>query len=105
MKKLLVYLVIILLAFAFNANAEWIGCDPANDVAEVVIVVDGQESTIPYQLNSTGTAVLLLDIDNISTANLIVYFVNDQGRRSDPSVPFDLKARPSTGTGFRIVRE
>ena len=109
MKKLLTYLVIIFITFAGMASAEWIGCDipdVSDGVVESIVVVDDQpEVTVPDRINQAGDAVLLLDIEKIGTATVVVYFVNNQGRRSPASVPFVLKARPSASAGHRIVRE
>jgi hypothetical protein len=109
MKKILTYLAIFLFSFTGMANAEWIGCDipdaGENVVSSIVVVDGGPEIVTPYQLNSAGDAVLLLDIENIDSCSVVAYFENDQGRRSLASVPFVLKARPSVSIGHRIVRE
>jgi hypothetical protein len=102
--------IIILIAFLLMtglANAEWIVCDiPSENIVSSIVVVDGgPEIVTPYQLNSAGDSVLLLDIKDIESANVVTYFEDDQGRRSLASVPFALKPRPSAPTGHRIGEE
>ena len=110
MKKLLTCLVIIfLVAFGGAAHAEWLGCDipdPAQDVVSYSVIVDSQpEVIVAYQLNTAGDAVLIWDIENLTAAHFEVFAINSQGRRSQTSSPFDLRAKPLPLSGFRIVPE
>ena len=104
-------IISVLLIFSSPVKAEWLACDPApensdgvvdNDVVNVVIMQDAAEIIRPYELNPTGTAVLLIDTTTIAQATFSVRFENSQGRRSDPVI-FELNEKPAGCSGLRII--
>jgi len=106
--QLTLYVFFLLALTLVSANAEWLACDiPAEDqgVTQYAVVMNGGDETlVPYTLNSTAEYVLLWDVSNITTAQFEISAVNDQGRRSS-ATPFVLKAAPSPSSGYRLIKD
>jgi hypothetical protein len=116
MKKLAIMLILTVGLFGMSANpvfGEWVGCDlapensdadPENDVINVVVIQDGAEIIRPYQLNSVGDKVRLIDVSTIAAATFQFAFENSQQRRSD-FVAYDLKPKPAGCAGVGLIAD
>ena len=104
--------VLIFVSFLFLAlpvQAEWLAAlvtDVDPGAVEHAVVVDGApEVIVPRALSVEGTHVLFWDISAMDTAHFEIWAIDDHGRRSVVSAPFDLRPAPSVPMRFRIVLE
>ncbi len=111
---LLVVLYLIILTNTVNA-AEWLACDiPAEPPAGYWVTHDAEPTEPPvwidYRVVTDGfTGKLGAALYNIADMPIGTTFTavaeSDQGRRSDLSLPFVLKAPPSGPGALLIIKE
>lgn len=104
MRKIAIVSILLILMFSGTQAiaGQWIGCnlapenedaDPNNDVIAVVILKDGVESVVPYNIDVNKNKVRILDITPSDSGIYQFAFQNSQGRRGN-FVSFDLAAAP-----------
>jgi len=106
-KKFLLIILLLLSTLLVSFADELLIADiplESDNVVSVGVTIDGVTTIDPLILTPDGSAVIIYNITGLGSAEISVWYINDQGRQSD-AVPFLLKRHPPIPNGMKILNQ